>query len=358
VNSDAAFFSPRRWAAVATLIVASSASAATSLDRLDPLDPLVRPAPMNPRAASSMLVAATRAGNRLVTAGERGIVLLSDDHGKTWQQAQVPVSVTITSLYFATPMKGWAVGHSGVVLATTDGGKTWSRQLDGPSSVKAIEANVANSAATIPVPAGSTGTASNPFLDVFFADESNGFAVGAFGLFMRTHDGGKSWTGWEKHIPNPEGNHLYAIRAVGKDIYVVGERGSIYLSADGGESFAAVKSPYEGSLFGVIGNASGGVLVFGLRGHAYLSSDRARSWTEIKVGNNNTWLGATGFPDDRIVMVSQAGEVAQSLDGGANFKLLPGRHPPLNAVVANGREDVLAVGVRGAGTLTLSQAKN
>ena len=36
----------------------------------------------------------------------------------------------------------------------------------------------------------------NPFLDVLFSDASEGFVIGAFGLVLRTRDGGKSWEPW------------------------------------------------------------------------------------------------------------------------------------------------------------------
>jgi photosystem II stability/assembly factor-like uncharacterized protein len=83
------------------------------------------------KAAGSAMLAVARTGKRLVAAGERGIVLLSDDGGNSWHQAQVPVSTTLTALQFVDPRNGWAVGHLGVVLQTTDAGATWTLQLDG-----------------------------------------------------------------------------------------------------------------------------------------------------------------------------------------------------------------------------------
>ena len=77
-------------------------------------------------ADRSMMLAVARAGDRLVTVGERGRVLLSDDSGKTWRQAEsVPVSVTLTAVTFADARSGWATGHAGVVLHTVDAGNTY-----------------------------------------------------------------------------------------------------------------------------------------------------------------------------------------------------------------------------------------
>jgi len=95
-------------------------------------------------------VAITRAGERLVAVGEHGVVICSDDEGATWWQAQVPVTVTLTCVAFATPLLGWAAGHFGVILATTDGGKTWVEQLNG------IQVNQLALAAAQAIPPGDT----------------------------------------------------------------------------------------------------------------------------------------------------------------------------------------------------------
>ena len=92
-------------------------------------------------AEHSVLLDVVKTGNRLVAVGERGVVVLSDDGGRTWRQASVSTSVTLTSVQFASLKAGWAVGHSGVVVHTEDGGETWTRQLDGRTAAKlAVEA--------------------------------------------------------------------------------------------------------------------------------------------------------------------------------------------------------------------------
>src|SRR5881392_2872753 len=93
--------------------------------------PWLRSAVTTEFGARSVLTAITRAGDRLVAVGERGIVIFSDDHGGRWQQAKVPVSVTLCAVRFIDKRQGWVVGHAGVVLATRDGGSSWSKQLDG-----------------------------------------------------------------------------------------------------------------------------------------------------------------------------------------------------------------------------------
>lgn len=98
-----------------------------------PLEAKARPVKQLTRVA---VQAMARAGDRLVAVGERGVVLLSDDEGRHWRQASVPVSVTLTSLAFVDDKIGWAVGHGGVVLHSIDAGATWSKQIDGAGLAK------------------------------------------------------------------------------------------------------------------------------------------------------------------------------------------------------------------------------
>src|SRR5688572_26713616 len=68
-----------------TLGAAQIASAATSAD------PLNRPAPSVAQPQRALLNGIVRAGQRLVAVGEHGLVIWSDDNGKAWHQAAVPV---------------------------------------------------------------------------------------------------------------------------------------------------------------------------------------------------------------------------------------------------------------------------
>jgi photosystem II stability/assembly factor-like uncharacterized protein len=62
------------------------------------------------------------AGDRVVAVGGGGLIVVSDDGGASWQQAEVPVSATLTAVSFPTAKLGWAVGHAGVILHSDDGG--------------------------------------------------------------------------------------------------------------------------------------------------------------------------------------------------------------------------------------------
>jgi photosystem II stability/assembly factor-like uncharacterized protein len=345
-----------RRSALAVLLAFGLAGAGAAIDAgstaLDPLDPLLRPAASGQHIESSVLIGVTRAGSRLVAVGESGIVLISDDDGMGWRQAAVPVSVTLTAVMFATPEKGWAVGHSGVVLVTGDGGLTWTAQLDGTRmATLAVEPDDQAADAPPAVP-----NAGDPLLDVLFLDEREGYATGAFGMFLHTTDGGANWTRVPRRLPNPDGNHLYGIRALGDHLYVVGERGAVYVSQDRGATFTALTTPYEGSFFGVAGTGAGTVVVYGLQGRAFASGDHGRTWQDAGAGGAGAWTGATVLPDGRMVLVGQAGDVQLQTAGGGNFIAMAGKHPPLSGVAVGSNGNLVAVGPRGIHTIKLADA--
>ncbi|WP_433868126.1 WD40/YVTN/BNR-like repeat-containing protein [Ralstonia wenshanensis] len=292
------------------------------------LELLTQPARLNQQASHAVLLAVARAGDRLIAVGESGIVLLSDDNGGTWRQASVPVSVTLTSVYFASAKDGWVVGHSGVVLHSGDGGQTWTRQLDGRQAAQ-LELEAAKADAKQ-----NGGTAQKrlvnaqrlvedgpdkPLLDVYFADANTGFVVGAYGLALATRDGGKTWQSLMGQIDNPKGKHLYRIRPVGSELYVAGEQGALYRSGDAGKRFDEIKTPYAGTYFDFIATAQGELLVLGLRGNAYWSGNRGADWQKIETGVPVTLTAGTRLVDGALLMVDQAGRVLRSVNGGRDF---------------------------------------
>ena len=171
-------------------------------------DVLDTPAQRSPLAAKGALTGLARAGQRVVAVGQRGHVLLSDDAGKSWQQAEVPVSADLVAVSFANAESGWAVGHDGVVLHSADAGRTWKRQLDGRTLGDVLVAHYTKSGDDkwlAEAKRFAAQGAENPFLDVWFDDARNGIVVGAFGLVLRTGDGGQTWAAAAACHRQPEG---------------------------------------------------------------------------------------------------------------------------------------------------------
>lgn len=341
----------RRGPAVAIVAAIGAVAMAARAQLVDPLD---APAERSARAALVLLNGVAAAGTRIVAVGQRGHVLTSDDGGRSWAQAAVPVSVDLTAVQFPTRERGWAVGHGGVVLATRDGGRSWVKQLDGRDVARLLD-RWYGAPGRAPSPAVrrqlemlTTSAADASFLDVWFDDERTGFAVGAFNLILRTGDGGESWEPWLHRADNPDGLHLYAIRRVGAGLYAAGERGLILKLDAAGGRLGALAVPYRGTFFGVTGDRHA-VVAFGLRGHALRSVDGGASWEPVRTGVEVGITAGAAMPDGRLLLVTLGGHLLVSADGGRSFRGTPRERPlPISSVVAAGPDAVVLAGVDGA----------
>ena len=330
-------------------IVASAGAGATETGVLR-VDPLERPSLQAPIAARGVMLSVTQAGSRIIAAGERGLVLWSDDQTATWRQAQVPVSVTLTALSFASQKQGWAVGHGGVILHTEDGGQNWSRQTDGKvlAQLEMQAAQAGGNAkrirqAELLVSDGSD----KPLLDVHFWDEQRGFVIGAYGLIFGTEDGGRTWSSWSDRVENPRSLHLNSLYVAGEDVYLVGEQGLLLRSSDGGERFQRLESPYHGSWFAVTGTGSRVVLA-GLRGTVFWSDDGGTNWTAGQVPAPVTILSAVRTNDGQLVFVNQSGQLLVSTDEGRHLQpLMQPSGAPLNALALGQDGGLLAASFAG-----------
>lgn len=354
------------------LSMALSAPAAFAL-----ADVIETPARETSLAPSQLLTDAATAGDRIVAVGERGHIIVSDDEGASWSQGQVPVSVTLTGVDFPTANAGWVVGHSGVVLHSDDRGDTWSVQLTGIGAAElAIEGKEARAEALeaqiAEAPEDEKGDLEwalddllfslenlrsdldigpvNPLLDVWFENDQHGFVVGAYGMILRTRDGGKTWQDWSGQLENPTGFHLNAItRITGGALVIVGEAGQIHVSVDNGETWELRTSPYEGSLFGVISTGQvNEILAFGLRGNILLSTDLGKSWKIVPNDAKATLNDGAVAEDGRITLVGNGGAVLVSGNGAESFREhFRSERAGVMSVVPVSDTDILIVGEDG-----------
>jgi photosystem II stability/assembly factor-like uncharacterized protein len=256
----------------------------------------LRPAMMAPLAAKSLLLGGTRAGDRLVAAGDRGHILLSDDHGATWRQVPVPADAALTAVYFPDTKNGWAVGHDSVILHSIDGGESWTLQFSDPGLEQ-------------------------PLMDVFFSDARKGIAVGAYGLYLETVDGGKSWE--RRTIDDDKADlHLNAITPLAPGVLLIaGEAGGAWLSANNGVDWTPLHPPYPGSFFDAVALGPSSFLLMGLQGAVLRTEDGGKNWTEIKTGASTVLMGGARLADDSVILVGSQGAVLRSTDQGRNFAL-------------------------------------
>jgi photosystem II stability/assembly factor-like uncharacterized protein len=306
---------------------------------------------VTPKALGAATLAVTRAGKRLVAVGERGTVLLSDDHGASWKQAQVPVQATLTTVRFADEKTGWAAGHLGVILRSDDAGATWHKQLDGIQAAALVQ-QAAQATGDAKAIANAQRLleegADKPFFDLEFIDAQRGFAVGAYGLMFATVDGGKTWAALGPRLPNPKSLHLYGLRAHGDTLLIAGEQGLLLRSTDGGASFSALESPYKGSFFGLLHTQGDVWIAFGLRGTAYRSPDAGTRWEKLETSLPMAIGAGTALTGGGFVLMGQAGDVLVGRDDLPTLKRTPAREPvPVSGVAIAADGSLVLASLRG-----------
>ena len=277
----------------------------------------LQPAVRVDHAARAKLLAASRAGGRLVAVGDHGVVLLSDDEGRSWRQAAgVPADVQLNAVSFADARRGWAVGHWGVVLHTGDGGETWTLQRE--------------------------STQDRPLFGVHFFDARHGVAVGLWSLVLTTDDGGRTWT--QGVVPAPPGAkkadlNLYGLFVTANgELVATSERGTLLRSADRGRSWSYIATGYRGSFWTGAALADGSVVVAGLRGTIYRSPNGHDGWARVDSGTTASIASlqvARGSGPEQVAAAAVDGTVLRSADGGVSFQRQAARPgaPGLTALV-------------------------
>ncbi|MEB2518703.1 YCF48-related protein [Pseudomonas sp. YuFO20] len=330
------------------------------------VDVLDLPARLSALAVRSPMLDVANAGPRLVAVGQRGHILYSDDAGKQWSQASVPVSSDLNAVYFSSREQGWAVGNDGVILHSSDAGVTWKKQLDGREIgallvkhySKLAGAEPANEQWPLLVAEGQRleeEGADKPLLDVWFADDKLGYAVGVFNLILRTEDGGQSWTPFQDRTDNPQNFHLNAINSTGDALYIAGEQGLLLKWDSSQQRFAALQTPYQGSFFGVVGKP-GEVVVYGLRGNVFRSTDGGLSWSPLESGLQVSITAAAVDAQGHYRFFTQAGHMLLAKDDSVRLQWVAQQSPsPVAGATAVGEGALVVVGSRGARTLLEEQ---
>ncbi|VWD43683.1 MULTISPECIES: WD40/YVTN/BNR-like repeat-containing protein [Burkholderia] len=258
------------------------------------------PAVQSSIATQSPVLDATWAGQRVVSVGANGIILLSDNRGATYRQAKsVPVSSTLTSVSFIDARTGWAVGHWGAILKTTDGGETWEVQRLVTSEDR-------------------------PLFGVHFIDADHGVAVGLWSLILVTDDGGKTWTKKEAVLPNGKKSdlNLFGLFSNGNgEIFATAEKGQLLISRDKGNTWESVETGYKGSFWCGVALPNGVLLVGGLRGTLMRSEDNGHTWSRATLDTRNS-ITALASRGSTVLAVGVDGLQAQSTDDGKTFQRL------------------------------------
>jgi photosystem II stability/assembly factor-like uncharacterized protein len=340
-------------------------------------------APVMPKAVESLLLDIDSLEQRVIAVGERGHIMVSSDYGENFQQARVPSRQMLTAVHIGTK-QAWAVGHDGLILASGDGGGSWRIQRDGLAvqaqvNLEAREqahTRVAHLLAAEPMPGADRAqydldleeaqwdledaeetltepVFTSPLLDVWFVDDLEGWAVGAFGTALHTQNGGQQWQDISHGLDNPDEFHFNSIVGDSQgSLLIAGESGTLFRSLDSGNTWQRLSSPYVGSWFGALYDQQHQRFsIFGLRGSLYQSSDKGDNW-QLLAPENHLSLAGGDTAEGVTVLVGSVGAVLYNADGSSQYQriMLPDRLS-LSAVKVM-PDRILVVGQGGVKTLT------
>lgn len=307
-----------------------------------------------PKAPKSMLLDIQQQSEKTVVVGERGHILVSLDGGESWQQKPVPTAKMLTSVHFVDDKLGWAVGHDGHIVATKDGGESWALQRNGLTAQKVRnEQKLKSTSAELkrllrlrdagveeendePIDylideaewqkesaqeALREKAVAPPLMDVWFANDKQGFVAGAFGVFLSTEDGGETWQDrTDEFAEAVDGFHLNALSGTKDGLVVLaGEAAYLAVSHDYGKSWQVIEQDHEGTFFGVESNDDGSLIIAtGLRGLTIRSQDKGHTWEELETNLGYSTSSVT-LLGDRVLLTGAGGTIALSLDRGNTF---------------------------------------
>jgi photosystem II stability/assembly factor-like uncharacterized protein len=326
-------------------------------------DPSSLPSELMPRASKSLLLDLVRTANGYFAVGERGHVLQSSD-GKRWTQLQTPTRSTLTAI---TAFDGqlWAGGHDGVIIHSADAGKTWQAQRRDPFALAAgqsagdhdprqgapiLDLYFADARNGIAVGAYSLMLVTHDGGATWTPQQAIAAAAPAAAAAPMEGD---IFSQEDLQLGEETDPHLNAIADAGNGtLVIVGERGTFLRSGDGGRSWSKLPFPYKGSMFGVLGLGDGRLLAYGLRGNVFESADLGGSWSKVQTDASVSLMGGSALANGGAVLAGTNGTVLRRAAAGAPFALASyrnaaGEMPALSGIVATADGNYVLTGDKG-----------
>ncbi|MFZ5518084.1 MAG: YCF48-related protein [Candidatus Zhuqueibacterota bacterium] len=216
-------------------------------------------------------------------------IIKTTNGGTTWTEQSSGTSNSLESIRFINSQEGWAVGSSsygelGTIIKTTNGGATWIKQNSGSSH------------------------SSNAYLDdVYFVNSNTGWAVGNYGMVLKTTDGGSNWTNLS-FVTIDNLNSIFFLDA--SNGWAGGKWGNLLKTTTGGKQWTPVSAPYgyQNTDIHFADSKTGWVCQSG--GTIMKTSNGGLSWSKISTATTKTFLGLF-FIDARTGWAVGGGSVSR-----------------------------------------------
>lgn len=287
------------------------------------------------RRVDNIFSVAQVAPGRWIAVGSKGLILRSNDGGKSWDRGVLRVrqdqlsdlfqDLDLYSVRFTSDFKaGWIGGEKGLIFYSEDAGSSWTRR-------------------------GASGFEKNIFR-IAPIDATRACAVGPDASLLCTGDAGQHWQSLsvDKHID------LYDVVFVGDQGWAVGSFDTILHTPDGGRNWQLEAGGYdknrlldEQALFAVAFRDENRGEVVGLAGKILLTDDGGQTWRSDGGEVTRPSLFAVSGVWPTIWAGGKHGAIIEHGDGSGwkTIELRGSRHDITDLAIAG--NTALAVGLQG-----------
>jgi len=206
---------------------------------------------MMPLAHKALISQLYKNKNGLYAVGERGHIFHSPG-GKSedFVQLKSPARQYLSAITGDGGKRLWAVGHDSLILHSSNGGESWIIQHFKPKW-------------NLP----PYGDFFIPLFDIVHVGGDELVAVGAYGMYLRTTDGGNHW---EKVSIDEEGPHFFDVdRSPSGTLFLAGEFGAVIRCPSSGKDPERLETEVDGTFFGIEVISDDEWFGYGLRGRIY-----------------------------------------------------------------------------------------
>ena len=284
-----------------------------------------------------------------VACGQGGIIARTTDGGITWTDQQIAnYYAGLASIGFANERVGYTVGlltgsdttsQGPICLRTTDCGQSWAiRSFRVPLGTLAIhvvdsltvlsigsrEIFVTTDGAITWQMASISSPPVSSLSAISISATGSGFAVGDFGMILRTIDGGDTWSHQSSRLDRPY-YYVSGVAFPSRDTgTVVSSYGVIYRTTTGGSTWENQLN--DSTILGLSDASFTSVnteTVVGWNGTILRTSNAGELWTRQLSGTTNH-LRAVHFPNPKTgYIVGWRGTFLRTTDGGSIWEYLP-----------------------------------
>ncbi|BBM86212.1 SUMF1/EgtB/PvdO family nonheme iron enzyme [Candidatus Uabimicrobium amorphum] len=232
-------------------------------------------------------VNALKVNTQKIWATGEQVILVSDDHGKSWGYYETEAQLHDVYTY---EDQVWCVGEDGVILYSRDG-EYWQQQR------------------------------SRTFVHLYAiaGNKQRLWAVGERGVILHSSDG-KTWR--EQAKISDENLHAITVTANGESIWIAADNGMIVYSVDSGASWQKrFVGPREKLQAVSCSNDGSNVWIAGTNGRFICSDDRGKTWTHSYLSGKEHIHAIASDGDRQVWCAGTKGVLYYSSDAGNTWAL-------------------------------------